>query len=294
MQPLIEHRVELAGFSTRALELEGDGPPLLLLHGFADSADTWRLVLAELARAERRAVAVDLPGFAQAGPLRPGRVLPQLDRFVATVVAYASEGSDAPSIVTGNSLGGTLALRAAGAAGEGGARRPAPELGGCVPIAPAGFDMAAWFRLLERNPVLQVLLAIPAPLPEPVVREAVGRVYGALAFARPGTVDRRVFEAFTSHHRDRAAVARYLRTARRLLPELAYPFQLERVTCPVLLVWGERDRMVSPRGVERIVAALPDTEVQLLEGCGHCPQIEEWERVADLLLAFPRQLTAVG
>jgi pimeloyl-ACP methyl ester carboxylesterase len=36
-QPLVEHRLELAGFETRALELEGDGPPLALLHGFADS-----------------------------------------------------------------------------------------------------------------------------------------------------------------------------------------------------------------------------------------------------------------
>jgi hypothetical protein len=38
VQPLIEYRLEVAGRATRALELAGDGPPLLLLHGFADSA----------------------------------------------------------------------------------------------------------------------------------------------------------------------------------------------------------------------------------------------------------------
>ncbi|MBA3326947.1 MAG: alpha/beta hydrolase, partial [Solirubrobacterales bacterium] len=59
MQPLFEHRLEIAGFRTHALELEGDGPPLLLLHGFADSADTWRLALDRLGRRDRRALALD-------------------------------------------------------------------------------------------------------------------------------------------------------------------------------------------------------------------------------------------
>jgi hypothetical protein len=32
LQPLFEHRMEFAGFDTRVLELEGDGPGLVLLH----------------------------------------------------------------------------------------------------------------------------------------------------------------------------------------------------------------------------------------------------------------------
>jgi len=286
MEPLLEHPASFGGFETRVLELEGAGPPLVLLHGWADSADTWRLLLAELAAAERRAVAVDLPGFGTARNLRPGRMLPQLDRFVAEVIPYAAADGE-PVVVVGNSLGGTLALRAA-------ERWEALGIGGVVPVAPAGFDMAAWFRLIERNPVLQILLAVPAPLPEAVVREAVGRVYSLLAFPRPDHVDRRVIHAFTSHHRNRATVARRLRLARRLLPELAYPFHLDRVGCPVMLVWGQRDRMVSPQGVERVVAALPDTRVELLADCGHCPQIEVPERLAALLMEFPRARSAAA
>jgi pimeloyl-ACP methyl ester carboxylesterase len=282
VEPLFEHRLSLGGYETRVLELEGEGPPLLLLHGYADSADTWRLILDALGRAERRAVAVDLPGFATAARLRPGKLLPQLDRFVAAAAGYAAGDSGSP-IVVGNSLGGTLALRA-------GQHWQELELTGVVPVAPAGFDMAAWFGLIERNPVLQVLLAVPTPVPEPVVREAVGRVYRVLAFARPAAIERSVVEAFTSHHRNRATVVRYLRTARMLLPELASPYQLELVGCPVMLVWGERDRLVSPRGAERVVAALPDTRVELLPGCGHCPQIEAGMRLAELLLDFPQAL----
>jgi pimeloyl-ACP methyl ester carboxylesterase len=91
---------------------------------------------------------------------------------------------------------------------------------------------------------------------------------------------------FTAHHRDRESVLRYLATARRLLPELEHPFRLERVRCPVLLIWGTRDRMVSHNGAERILEALPATEVELLEGVGHCPQLEATDRVVELLAGF--------
>src|SRR3712207_5224051 len=111
MQPLVEYRESFGGFATRVLELEGDGPPLVLLHGYADSADTWRLLLDELARRDCRAIAVDLPGFGRADPLRSDEpVLPQLDRFAAGALEAAADGS--PALLVGNSLGGCVAIRA--------------------------------------------------------------------------------------------------------------------------------------------------------------------------------------
>jgi pimeloyl-ACP methyl ester carboxylesterase len=64
--PIVEHKLELGGSQTRALELDGEGPPVLLLHGFGDSADTWRLVLDRLRKRGQAAVALDMPGFGAA------------------------------------------------------------------------------------------------------------------------------------------------------------------------------------------------------------------------------------
>ncbi len=179
----------------------------------------------------RRALAVDLPGFAEAAPLQPGPVLPQLDAFAAAAVAQLAQDAGAAPVVAGNSLGGCVSLRL----GE-----RAHELGiaGIVPVAPAGLEHPAWFRVIEGSWAVRAVLDSPIPLPERAVRAAVGEAYRHLAFARPRAVAREVVSSFTGHHRDRRAVARYLDVGRRLIRELERPFRLAEVTCPVLLVWG--------------------------------------------------------
>lgn len=282
MQPLFEHGLTLGGFSTRVLELEGDGPPLIFFHGFSDSADTWRAAMAKLGRLDRRAVAVDLPGFARASELKPGKVLPQLDRFGEAVTCYAAP--DGGAVVVGNSLGGCLALRLA--------ERDELGLAGVVPVAPAGLDMAPWLRIIEAHPLVQGILKSPLPIPEQVLRTTVAEVYKRIALHRPGSVDAKVIRSFTSHFADPRDVSRYLATGRAVFPELKDPFRLERIGCPVLVVWGEQDRMVPSKGAQRVVDALPRTRVEVLDECGHCPQIECPDRFAELLLDFPPQTLA--
>jgi pimeloyl-ACP methyl ester carboxylesterase len=237
-----------------------------------------------LARRGRRAVALDFPGFGSATPLDLDEpVLPQFDRFAAAAIEYAAGGSG-EVVLSGNSLGGCVALRM----GE----RPDLPLAGIAPVAPAGLDMPVWFSAIERDPIVRTLLAIPFPLPEFLVRATVGEAYRNLAFARPRAVPAETVTAFTAHIRDRGTAARYLSTAQRMLPELRDPFHLERISCPVLLVWGERDRMVTHRGAQRVVDALPETTYELLPGCGHCPQVEEPQRFVDILMKFVATLGA--
>jgi len=282
-EALTERRRRLAGVETRTLTVAGEGPPVLLLHGYADSADTWRAILSRFAAAGRPATALDLRGFGTAEPLHPSRpLLPQWDEMVEAAVEELAEEHDEDAYVVGNSLGGALSLRAA--------QRDGAPVAGIVPIAPAGLHMAGWFSAIEREWLVRLLRLSPVPVPDRFVRPVVGRVYRTLAFADPGAVDPGVVDAFAGHLAGFAQSMGVLDTGRRLLPELDDPFELERIDCPLLLVWGERDRMVFTTGAERVLRTVDYSDIEVIPGCGHCPQVEVPDVLAALLLDFPGNL----
>lgn len=268
------------------LELEGSGSPLLLLHGFADSADTWRPLMGRLGDADRGAAAIDLTGFGTASSLEPKEpLLPQWDRLVAAAIEELSARHDGEDvIVVGNSLGGALALRAA--------QREDLPVAGIVPIAPAGLEMARWFPIIESERLIRLLRLSPVPIPEAIVREIVSRAYRNLAFHDPAGADAGVVTSFAKHIGTIERSMGVLDIGRRMLPELEDPFDLTRIDCPLLLVWGERDRMVYTAGAERVLRTVDYSDIEVLPNCGHCPQVEAPDRLAELLLAFPGQQAA--
>ena len=138
-EPLFEHRLELAGYETRALELEGDGPPLRApsrLRRLAPTPGGW-CSTAWAARAAR-ALAVDLPGFGEADDLDDGaRCCRSTTRFAGGGRRARRGRARRPVVLAGNSLGGCIALRPP--------QRDDLPLAGIVPVAPAGLDMPRWF-----------------------------------------------------------------------------------------------------------------------------------------------------
>lgn len=278
MESVVEHRIEAAGHVTRALEVGGNGPGIVLLHGWSDTADTWRPLLAELGRRDRRAIAVDLPGFGEATRLHDGAVLPQLDAFAADLVERWAAGE--PVVVAGSSLGGCLALRLAESPGE-------VRLAGVVPVAPDGLELPSWFDPIEQDPIVRRLLSIPVPVPGVLARRAKSSAYRQLSYLPATETQRAVVDAFSRDGETRADLAALLDSGRQLAPELSTaPFDLVGIRCPVLLVWGALDRMVPHTDARVALDSLPRTQVELIEGAGHFPQLEATGRLLELLLPF--------
>ncbi len=234
-----------------------------------------------LAARERRAIAVDLPGFGEADRLAgrgdrfaDGAMLPRLDRFVAELVREQDE----PPLIVGNSLGGVAGLRAA--------QDPDLPLAAVVAISPGGLGHQPWVDLFERDPVLHRMVGAPLPIPAALIRWAVRTTYPRFAVFDGSRADRALIAAYAAQYTSRGDVARLVRDARRLLAELRSAFDLSRSCRPVQLMWGERDLLTPLKGAQRLLDAVPDAELAVIERCGHCAQVEQPERVADLLTRF--------
>ena len=269
---------------TRVLELEGDGPGLVLFHGFGDSADTWRPLLDVLGRRGQRALAVDLPGFGAASRLGPGAILPQLDAFAGALVERVA-AEIGPRGDRRRQLARRRRLAAARRAGRPAARRRRPDRARRVSTCRAGSTSSTATRSSAR------VLALPVPIPRRAL-DARRRGGVQAARVRPArAADGRVISAMAAHHADRASVRRLLDTG----PAAAARARATASTSTARRVSGAADLGdEGPDGQPHRARACSarrcrTREVVLLEGCGHCPQLEETDRVAELLLAFAEQ-----
>jgi pimeloyl-ACP methyl ester carboxylesterase len=264
--PRIEERfVEIADVPTRVLEVPGEGPPILLLHGFSDSADCWRPVLRELGTLSRRAVAVDLPGHGHAGPLNHPP-LRYFDRFV----------------VAGNSLGGMIALRAT-------ARYDVPVLA-VAGLGPAGLayhrrleSLARWLACVEPSLLLVERIPVPMSVITNVVTDAYSR---RLARGRGGAELARLY---ASHIHGMRGIVSLFRGFIALDADETHldADTLRSIRVPVLLIWGDCDHLADASGASILLDAIPKSRLVMLSDCGHCPQVEFPETVARLLAELP-------
>lgn len=259
-----ERRLWLAGYDTRVLEVDGDGPPLVFAHGFTDSADTWRPLLERAERAGRRAVAVDLPGFGQAGP--PRRPVTRAFAAVLRAAADRVAGPDVPAILVGHSMGGLVCLQA-------GIEDDAGRLAGIVPVATAGLHHPRWIAAAGSAPAEWLARTVPAPAVRAGALVAIRRlgVHHTSPEVRAGL-------PYLAAHAHGRRVANQLRILRALRDEVDLPLDVARISCPVLFVWGGHDLAaafaLNRRRIHALAARAPDARSVVIAGSGHTPQLE--------------------
>lgn len=271
--PALTREIDILGAPVRVIDTAGDGPALVLVHGLGANWQNWLLTIPAF-MASHRVVALDLPGFG--GSAMPAQPI-AIRGYAAVVDAVCEALGIERTVVVGSSMGGfvgaELALSfptrvdglvlvsAAGLSIEERRREPFLTLARAWSVATVravGARDAVVRRMRLRRAALALVVRHPERLSAPLTAELVQST------GKPGFIP--ALEAMLGY------------SLRERLPQ---------ITCPVLVVWGEDDRLVpvaDAEGFRRLIGA--NARSVVFTDTGHAPMIERPSRFNAELAAF--------
>ena len=261
-------------------------PVFVLIHGLGDEADSWRHLIPLLSSGVNagvcRVLALDLPGFGRSSA--PGKIsIKTHTAAVLTLLEAAGLGPETPVFLVGNSMGAGIAEAAA-------LKKPELVRGlilidGSIPGGPSNPGLYALAKLLFSRKWY---------------RSYRGNHEGAWASLYPYYADldamppedkeflrRRVMARVESPTQERAFFA----TQRSLVwifisASSWFARGIRGYGGKILLLWGERDKIIPLSTAEAFRNLHGDTELKVIPGAGHLPQQERPRETAKLIMDF--------
>jgi len=257
------HNAQLLGQTIHYYQLEGSGrgPPIVLVHGLAGSANGFYKLFFGLSKRFSRLYAPDLPGHGfsplpDEGPNPVGRQVELLTEFLGQKVKE-------PCLLVGTSLGGAMSITLA-------AEQP-ERIRALLLVAPAGAQFPdGHLQDLERAMAVNTVAD---------ARALTRRLFhkpplGMLLFASQ-------LRSMYSIPPVKAAFA----DAKEL--SAVPPAVLSRLKMPVRVLWGGSEKILPNESVEYFRAHLPPHgRVEVIEGFGHVPQMERPAELLQRILFF--------
>jgi len=258
------------------VQVLGEGPGLLLLHGTAASAHSWRDHLVPLSN-RFRVVIPDLPGHAFTNmPPAYQLTLPGMADAVAELLAVLGVE---PMLAVGHSAGAAILIRMAlerrirpvSLISVNGALRPFPGMVGPI--------FSSLSKLLFLNPFSPRLFAYAARDRSRVVK---------LIHDTGSRISTRGVDLY----------ARLLRSPGHIAGALGmmahwdltnFERDLKALQTPLVLVVGAEDRAIPPSDADRVKALVPAASVVRLPGLGHLAHEEHPEEILQIIMRVARQ-----
>ena len=248
----------------------GDGPPLVLAHGWPWSSFSWHRLIPQLAE-HFRIHWYDMPGFGQSEKFADQRTSLDVQGVVfAEMLAHWK--LDRPSVVA-HDFGGATTLRA-------------HLLHGCeygryllmnvVAMRPWG---SAFFDHVGRH--VDAFMGLP-----PHIHRAIVEAYIKGALVNPiDTGDfERLVEPWVGADGQTSFYRQFAQADERYTAEVESRFG--DIRCPVKIVWGADDPWIPLERGKALHRLIPQAGFETLAGVGHLPQLEAPDRVLREIVAF--------
>jgi pimeloyl-ACP methyl ester carboxylesterase len=271
-----------------AYAVQGEGIPLILIHGFGASIGHWRRNIPVLAEAGYRVFALDLLGFGKSDkPL----VDYQMELWQTMLKGFWAEKVQQPAVLVGNSIGALLCLMVL-------ANHPEMARAGVLLNAAGGLNhrpeelnlplrlvMGSFTRLVSSNAIGPLLFNLIRQKPR--LKKTLQQVY-----CDHSAVTDELIELIYEPACDPGAqkvFARILTAPPGPKPEDLLP----HVTQPLLILWGEADPWTPITGAklyQELAAERSDVEFVPIPDTGHCPHDERPEQVNQEILHWLAEL----
>lgn len=268
--------IELDGFNVHYRD-EGnrEKPALVLIHGVVASLHTWDDWVLAFA-ADYRVIRFDVPGFGLTGPARDG--VYSAERMIKVLGLLLDYLGVNQACLAGNSLGGYIAWNFALAQPQ--------RVRKLVLIDPAGYHMQKVPWMIAAAALPGATVAMPMWMPRALIAQGIKEVYGEPARIKPGVVDR--YNDLTRRPGNRRAMMDIFRVLLKVNRTELHTTgaRVAQIQAPTLLLWGERDRWISPKHVPLWQRDLPGIQVKTYPGVGHIPMEEIPQQSAADTLRF--------
>ena len=250
---------------------------LLLIHGMAGSSATWRWVIPQLSR-NYRVIAPDLLGHGDSAKPRGDY---SLGAFAVWLRDLLDELGVMRATIVGQSLGGGIAMQFAYQHRDRCERMVLIGSGGLGP------DLSWMLRLLS-TPGVELVLPAVAPQPVLTVGNSIKSWLSAAGIKSPRGGE--LWSAYSSLS-DRETRYAFLRTLRAVVDYRGQAVSaLNRLhlttQVPVLLIWGDSDRIIPVSHGYDAHEAVPGSRLEVLPGVGHFPHVEAPWEVTQILEDF--------
>lgn len=252
---------------------EGVGDAVFLIHGTSSSLHTWNEWAKNLSKTHR-VIRIDLPGFGLSGPN------PQNDYSESMYLGVFEKLREALNVakwtVIGNSFGGRLAAAYA--------EKHPSRTRGLVLINASGWEQIdSRFNIFDlvKGPLGSILVKCS---PKFLVKNTLSNVYANPLKVTQELVDR--------HHDlmlfpgNRLALRSKLKTRYSTWNSS----KANKMTLPVLFIWGEKDPWFSVETGQSWANSMPNAHFQSMPNSGHVPMEEEPQKSSDLYLQWASTL----
>jgi pimeloyl-ACP methyl ester carboxylesterase len=254
----------------------GAGNPLVFIHGFGASLDTWRY-LEDGLKNDYRIVSLDLKGHGYSE--RPVDDRYSLQDHAAVVLGLIDHLKLDKVVLVGNSLGCAVALMAALSAQQ----ESTATVVAMVLIAGSldGDNLPFYLRLLR----LPMIASIAAKLTPASFGT---RLILKRAYYDDDKVTDSLVELYAKYQRIPGTEHALITTARQMIPAdvLALREALKKLQISTLNIIGKHDQIISQESAEAVCQILPRCRAVLIDEVGHVPHEEKPEKVLSLLNEF--------